>query len=262
MATIYTANLKLGKPAIADRNWNLPLNSNADQLDAMAPIAGLFVSSTELPSTSLNVRVASGGFVKSDASAGSFAGSSSYTLTANSTRYVYLDGAGNLTNGTAWPATSHVRLAIVVTGASTITSITDSRVTCHVIGSDALPYLATTGGTMAEGGHIAVGTSTGTKIGTATTQKLGFFGATPIVRGTAFTQVYTTADRTISAYSASNQSSSYSGIASGVGGTPYAALTDLNALRAAYENLRALAEDTTQALNALVDDLQALGLIG
>ena len=32
---------------------------------------------------------------------------------------------------------------------------------------------------------IAVGTTTGTKIGTATTQKIGFFNATPVVRPAA-----------------------------------------------------------------------------
>lgn len=36
----------------------------------------------------------------------------------------------------------------------------------------------------AEGFNIAVGTATGTKIGTATNQKLGFYNATPIVKPT------------------------------------------------------------------------------
>jgi hypothetical protein len=35
------------------------------------------------------------------------------------------------------------------------------------------------------GGHISVGTTTGTKIGTATTQKLGFYNATPVVQPAA-----------------------------------------------------------------------------
>ena len=38
--------------------------------------------------------------------------------------------------------------------------------------------------TLAEGKDFAVGTSTGTKIGTGTTQKLGFFNATPVVQQT------------------------------------------------------------------------------
>ena len=36
------------------------------------------------------------------------------------------------------------------------------------------------GGTMKDGANIALGTATGTKIATATTQKLGFYGKTPI----------------------------------------------------------------------------------
>jgi hypothetical protein len=37
--------------------------------------------------------------------------------------------------------------------------------------------------TLADAVNVAVGTTTGTRIGTATTQKLGFYGATPIVQG-------------------------------------------------------------------------------
>lgn len=39
--------------------------------------------------------------------------------------------------------------------------------------------------TMAEGANLVAGTTTGTKIGTATTQKLGFYNATPVVRPSA-----------------------------------------------------------------------------
>jgi hypothetical protein len=38
---------------------------------------------------------------------------------------------------------------------------------------------------LADAGNITVGTTTGTKIGTATTQKLGFFDKTPVVQPTA-----------------------------------------------------------------------------
>lgn len=40
--------------------------------------------------------------------------------------------------------------------------------------------------TFAEAGNLAVGTTTGTKLGTATTQKLGFWNATPVVRPTGW----------------------------------------------------------------------------
>jgi hypothetical protein len=39
--------------------------------------------------------------------------------------------------------------------------------------------------TVDDANNIAVGTTTGTKIGTATTQKIGFFNKTPVVQPTA-----------------------------------------------------------------------------
>lgn len=43
-------------------------------------------------------------------------------------------------------------------------------------------YLPLAGGTMTDAANIAVGSTTGSKIGTAASQKLGFFGATPVVQ--------------------------------------------------------------------------------
>lgn len=56
-------------------------------------------------------------------------------------------------------------------------------------------YLPLAGGTMDDGANVALGSTTGTKIGTATTEKLGFFNATPVVRqsqpaAAVFTGVY------------------------------------------------------------------------
>jgi hypothetical protein len=47
---------------------------------------------------------------------------------------------------------------------------------------------------LADAGNITVGTTTGTKIGTATTQKLGFFNATPVVQPTAVADSVDTTD--------------------------------------------------------------------
>jgi hypothetical protein len=47
---------------------------------------------------------------------------------------------------------------------------------------------------LADAGHITVGTTTGTKIGTATTQKLGFYNATPVVQPTAVADATTAID--------------------------------------------------------------------
>jgi len=54
-----------------------------------------------------------------------------------------------------------------------------------------LPGTLTTGGlvTFADGNNLAVGTTTGTQIATATTQKIAFYGATPVVQISGATDV-------------------------------------------------------------------------
>lgn len=110
--------------------------------------------------------------------------------------------------------------------------------------------------------NIVTDTTTGIKIGTATTQKLGFWNATPVVQPSAYTQTYSTADKTLVAYTADDESAAYTGIDNAQAGTVYAQLTDLNALRTAYETLRAFTEDGMKMLNSVVDDLQTIGLVG
>lgn len=94
-----------------------------------------------------------------------------------------------------------------------------------------------------------------------TNPTLGFLGATAIARPTAYTQTFSTADRTFAAYTSDPESGAYTGIDNAQAGTPYAQLTDLNALRVAYETLRVHAEDTAQLVNSILDDLQAYGLL-
>jgi hypothetical protein len=161
-------------PALGDRNWNTPLNGNCLALDALAPAGGLNVTTAEVPSASLNVDVAAGSFVKQDGSVGSYAGVTAQPIAASSTKVLYLDGTNSwaLTIGASYPATPHIRLATVVTGASTISSITDNRQCFPVAGS------------IADGVNLALGSSVGTQIATATTQKLGFFGKTPTTQPT------------------------------------------------------------------------------
>jgi hypothetical protein len=88
---------------------------------------------------------------------------------------------------------------------------------------------------------------------------IGVFGADPTGQAAALVQTYSTADRTLSAYTADNESASYTGIPDGSGDLPYAHIDDLNALRTAYENLRTFTEDLAQFVNALVDDQQTYG---
>jgi hypothetical protein len=48
--------------------------------------------------------------------------------------------------------------------------------------SDTLSNKTLAGVTIADAGNIVLNTTTGTKIGTATSQKLGFFNATPVIQ--------------------------------------------------------------------------------
>src|SRR5271165_4961315 len=156
MSTTYTPNVKLGQPAIADTGWSTPLNSNAATLDGLAPVSGLAVTLHEIPSTSLNVAVAAGNYLQQDGTISTYAGSASTAVTTATTNYLYLDltASGALTvNTTGFPTTAHVRLAKVVAGASTITSIADQRVAFAVLGS------------FLDGVNFTFGTTTGTQIG-------------------------------------------------------------------------------------------------
>jgi hypothetical protein len=131
MATSYTAQLALGIPARSDRNWDTPLASDLTLLDQLAGVLlRLAVQPVETPSTTLNVKVGSGSYRNAAGALITYAGTASQAITASTTKYLYLTDAGVLTVGAAWPAagTSHVRLAIVVAGGSSITSITDARV--------------------------------------------------------------------------------------------------------------------------------------
>lgn len=87
----------------------------------------------------------------------------------------------------------------------------------------------------------------------------GNTGWVPVWAGSigTFTQTYATADATLSAYTPDDESVAYTGAADGE-----AKLTDLNALRVAYENLRAFTEDLAAFTNALIDAAQANGFVG
>jgi hypothetical protein len=174
MSNTYTPNTKLAMPAIGDTGWSVPVNGNVAALDALAPVGHLAVTTKEVPSASLNVAVAPGWFTQPNGVTTQYAGNASFAILASSTVVLYLDGTNSwtLASAAAYPTTPHIRLATVVTGTTSITSIADSR-KCFVAC-----------GAWADGMNITLGTATGTQIGTAATQKLGFFGKTPAVQPT------------------------------------------------------------------------------
>lgn len=69
------------------------------------------------------------------------------------------------------------------------------------------------------------------------------------------------ADPTLGAYTADDESTPYAGIDNGQAGAVYAALADLENLRAAYENLRAAYEDNVAYTEHLVGLLRDNNLI-
>lgn len=136
MASTYTSRSKLAKPATNDAGWGTTLNADLDAIDALEPLGGLLVTAKETPSTTLNVAVAAGKYRKWDGTLATYAGSTSFGLTASGTRSVYLTDGGTLTEGASgYPTGNIVRLATVVVGASTITSVTDDRVAFQSLGA-------------------------------------------------------------------------------------------------------------------------------
>lgn len=91
--------------------------------------------------------------------------------------------------------------------------------------------------------------------------QLGFFNAPAVVRSAPYTQSYSTSTRIINSYTPNPQSTVYEGWDNAQSGSVYAKLADLNTLRVAYENLRALAENVAKALNSVIDDMQSYGLL-
>ena len=117
-------------------------------------------------------------------------------------------------------------------------------------------FIAGGTGKIKDGTNIPLDTTTGTKIGTGTTQKLGFWNATPIVRPSAYTQTYSTATRT------HNNLTYAAPAAYGAGANGYSTAAMAAAVHAAVIALAADLTNLKQVVNALIDDHQAMGLAG
>jgi hypothetical protein len=170
----FTPNMGFGIPTTGQRPYGTTIGGDLGLIDGSV-LGSLFVQTTEVPSATLNVEISAGNYQKQNGVVGTYAGIASVAMTASTTNYLYIDltaGSTLVINTTGFPTTAHVRIATVVTGASTITSITDARVAFTVAGS------------FVDGANLTFGTVTGTQIGTAANQKLAFFGATPVVQQT------------------------------------------------------------------------------
>jgi hypothetical protein len=141
MATTYTTNVGLGCPSYDQAGWDTPLRDTIALLDSLAPVGALGCRAREIPSTSLYVAFAPGSFRSSTGAVVGYAGATLAVPTAATTRY-WLDDAGTLQSGSAWPAGPYVPLSTVVAGTSTITSIVDARLAFGSLGTG--PRLAVT----------------------------------------------------------------------------------------------------------------------
>jgi hypothetical protein len=120
---------------------------------------------------------------------------------------------------------------------------------------DDLPMLA--GGTMTDGANIVLGTGTGTQIGTAASQKLGFWGATPGIQPSGASQA------AIGALTVATLTDSTGGTAS----TTLASISDTptkNAIASlAAQHANAITDLTSlkTLLNQIRSDLVARGIL-
>lgn len=110
----------------------------------------------------------------------------------------------------------------------------------------------------ADAKDIILNTTTGTKIGTATDQKLAFYNSTPIIQPSAYTQTYATADKTHAARTAA----AVGDLVATSGGWGASSEVNFDKISDAIDKLVADQADTAQIVNSLIDDLQALGLAG
>jgi hypothetical protein len=186
MATTYTINVRLQKPATADRLWDVPLNANADYLDGLAAVGGLAVTTLEVPSASLSCRIAAGTYLKSNGTVGTYAGGT-LALAASVTLFVWLTDAGAAGSGTAWPSAPYLPLARVTTGTSTISQVVDARVPYQSAGANTA--FVSKAGDMVDGVLQVANPSTGTDVFSADPvgQLIGFFGATPATQAASVT---------------------------------------------------------------------------
>jgi hypothetical protein len=129
MATQKTTRAGLSYWQKFDQDWHLPYQDTCVALDAINAIGMLATITNESPSTSRTVKIAAGTFINQANAYMDYAGGT-LTCPASSTTNIWLTNAGAIGSGAAWPSagTKHVRLAVVVTDATKVLTITDARI--------------------------------------------------------------------------------------------------------------------------------------
>jgi hypothetical protein len=198
---------------------------------------------------------------------GTFTAAESYGLYIKPTYQMF---AGTFSVGTVYglfveaPTTAHATTATyqnVIGGTGTGTGIWFSS------GTTTTPRVWASSAT---DGELGYGTTSAFGWDSSSGPKLGFFGVTKIVRASAYTQTYSTADKTHAALTAcysGNALTAASGTADGTVADVGASFnrTTLNnnfqECATSCNNLRTDLTDLKQLVNSIIDDLQAYGLL-
>lgn len=151
---------------------------------------------------------------------------------------------------------------VVVSGTLTVDGATTQTGALTVAAAFTASSTSTLSGdvTISDAVDVVLATTTGTKIGTATSQKLGFWNATPADQPSAYTQTYSTANKT----HANLTSAAVGTVAAATGAAQYGYTTptQADAIVTAINALRDDVTDVKQLANSIIDDLQEIGLVG
>jgi hypothetical protein len=198
VATTYTANVQLQKPATSDRNWDVAINANTDILDGMTAIGGFAVTIPNTPSATLQACVSPGNFVNSSGVIVGYAGTPTFPVPPSSTVYLWLSDEGVVTSGPSFPTSAHLRLAKVVSGPTSLIQVVDERVQCSVAGTG-LGFVLTTGDTIT--GTLTIAPpSNGVPLVVADPLNglIGFFGISPASQAPPLTTISSNAPGVVS----------------------------------------------------------------
>lgn len=124
------------------------------------------------------------------------------------------------------------------------------------IGGTAQIAIASNSITVKDGCNFVFNTTTGTKLGTGTTQKIGVWNNTPIARPSGYTQTYSTASKTHSNPVATSVTAT---AATNVTPWGYSTQAQADAIVTAINNLITDVANVKQVLNSVIDDHQSIG---
>lgn len=122
------------------------------------------------------------------------------------------------------------------------------------VGASGKLIISSAGITLLDAVDVVFNTGTGTKLGTATSQKLSLWNKTPIVQPSGFVQTYATADKTHADFTSADI-----GVFTG-GVIGFLDAAERDNLRIQYNALRADVADLKQFVNAVFDEGENFGL--